>query len=333
MISNVNIGNLNTSNLSNNIQNTNNSNIKSNKQAVQNDGAKGSNQVLNDPLKLNKNQLAKPENIKDVNTKPNIDNVSINSNVVEEVEAEVIEKPKFEWKYNTTKDGNLPDFKLGEWEKTSETLFGNNTMVVGDKTFAVFLPQGLQDKMAKDPNFAKEINSKLEEFFEKSTKNGGVLEDGTSYSVVSQHMAVAMDENGNISHTYVRTESFSLNKLNPDENAQNKDVATLDLNPTENNKNNNGTSISVSYGFSVYQQNSINNNSDGENKNNVNSSISLNIGMKVEITFETEQVGQNEPTTKVRRVNGDIVELETGKIIQKNSDSNHGDIKKYNATA
>ena len=58
-----------------------------------------------------------------------MDNIDITgSQEIEEVEAEVIEKPKFDWKYNTTKDGYLPDFKLGDWENTSNILFGGNTM-------------------------------------------------------------------------------------------------------------------------------------------------------------------------------------------------------------
>ena len=74
----------------------------------------------------------------------NMDSLDITSSStteVEEVEAEVIEKPKFEWKYNTTETGLLPDFKLGDWENTSGILFGGNTMTVEERSFAVYLPQ------------------------------------------------------------------------------------------------------------------------------------------------------------------------------------------------
>ena len=57
-----------------------------------------------------------------------MDNIDITgSQEIEEVEAEVIEKPKFDWKYNTTKDGYLPDFKLGDWENTSNILLAGMT--------------------------------------------------------------------------------------------------------------------------------------------------------------------------------------------------------------
>ena len=311
-LSNGNLGNLGTQKLLNNIQNPT--------ADLQNIS--------------NKNQIAKNDSIKDINTnKTNtkMDNVSINSQVVEEVEAEIIEKPKFEWKYNTTENGELPEFQLGQWEKTSSALFSNNTMVVGDKTFAVYLPQSLQDKMSQDPNFANSINSKLEEFFASSSKNGGVLEDGTSYSVISQHMAIAMDESGNISHSYVRTETFSITKNNPNQDGKNGDIATLDLNPTEE-KTGIKASISVSYGFSIYQQNSISN-SDNDNSGNTKPQNMIHYGMRTEITFETVSYKDFEPTTEIRKANGDIIELETGRIIQKNSDSQNQDIKKYNATA
>ena len=73
----------------------------------------------------------------------NMDSVDISSTT--EVEAEVIEKPKFNWKYNTTDDGYLPEFKLGDWENTSDILFGSSTMTVEERSYAVYLPEKLQE--------------------------------------------------------------------------------------------------------------------------------------------------------------------------------------------
>ena len=180
----------------------------------------------------------------------NMDSIDISGTTdVEEVEAEVIEKPKFDWKYNTTDDGYLPDFKLGDWENTSDILFGGNTMTVEERSYAVYLPEKLQEKMEADPEFAKEINAKLEEFFNSAKKESGTLDDGTEYNVIAQQMAVAMDENGNITHTYVRTESYSISNALPEAANDENAIDTLDLNPDKSNTN----SLTIKYGFAMYQ--------------------------------------------------------------------------------
>ncbi len=262
----------------------------------------------------------------------NMDSVNISGTTeVEEVEAEVIEKPEFEWKYNTTDNGYLPEFKLGDWENTSDILFGGNTMTVEERSYAVYLPEKLQEKMEADPEFAKEINAKLEEFFNSAKKESGTLDDGTEYNVIAQQMAVAMDENGNITHTYVRTESYSVSNAPAqaanDENA----VDTLEFNP-ENNTNNN--SLTIKYGFAMYQS-SVQLGSAGSKElsdEEKNSNAMVAIGVQAVITIETSQVSGSEPVTEIRKANGDIVELETGKLIQKHAGYSSG-LQKYDAKA
>ena len=252
----------------------------------------------------------------------NMDSVDISGTTeVEEVEAEVIEKPKFEWKYNTTETGLLPDFKLGDWENTSGILFGGNTMTVEERSFAVYLPQALQDKMNADPEFAKEIQGKLEEFFNSNTKESGTLEDGTQFNVIAQQMAVAMDENGNIMHTYVRTESYSVSNSLGD--VANDETPDSDQNASSNN------SLTIKYGFAMYQTtlqigNAANKELTDEEKN---SNAMTAIGVEAVITIETAQVSGSEPATEIRKANGDIVELETGKLIQKHAGYSDGSQK------
>ena len=262
----------------------------------------------------------------------NMDSLDITSSStteVEEVEAEVIDKPKFDWKYNTTETGLLPDFKLGDWENTSGILFGGNTMTIEERSFAVYLPQALQDKMNADPEFAKEIQGKLEEFFNSNTKESGTLEDGTQFNVIAQQMAVAMDENGNIMHTYVRTESYSVSTTLPEQ-------ATNDENALDSvdNQEANGSSLSIKYGFAMYQTtlqigSSANKELTDEEKN---SNAMAAIGVEAVITIETAQVSGSEPATEIRKANGDIVELETGKLIQKHAGYSDG-IQKFDNKA
>lgn len=262
----------------------------------------------------------------------NMDSVNISGTTeVEEVEAEVIEKPEFEWKYNTTDNGYLPEFKLGDWENTSDILFGGNTMTVEERSYAVYLPEKLQEKMEADPEFAKEINAKLEEFFNSAKKESGILDDGTEYNVIAQQMAVAMDENGNITHTYVRTESYSVSNAPAqaanDENA----VDTLEFNPESNTNNN---SLTIKYGFAMYQS-SVQLGSAGSKElsdEEKNSNAMVAIGVQAVITIETSQVSGSEPVTEIRKANGDIVELETGKLIQKHAGYSSG-LQKYDAKA
>lgn len=259
----------------------------------------------------------------------NMDSLDITSSSetkVEEVEAEVIEKPKFDWKYNTTETGLLPDFQLGDWENTSGILFGGNTMTVEERSFAVYLPQKLQDKMEADPEFAKEIQAKLEDFFNSSMKESGTLDDGTEYNVIAQQMAVAMDENGNIMHTYVRTESYSVsNNLG--------DVAN-DESPETNQNDASNNSLTIKYGFAMYQTtlqigSAANKELTEEEKN---SNAMAAIGVTAVITIETAQVSGSEPAVEIRKANGDIVELETGKLIQKHAGYSDG-IQKYDNKA
>lgn len=262
----------------------------------------------------------------------NMDNIDISGTTdVEEVEAEVIEKPKFDWKYNTTDDGYLPDFKLGDWENTSDILFGGNTMTVEEHSYAVYLPEKLQEKMEADPEFAKEINAKLEEFFNSAKKESGTLDDGTEYNVIAQQMAVAMDENGNITHTYVRTESYSISNALPEAANDENAIDTLDLNPDDSNTNIN--SLTIKYGFAMYQSVQIGSSSSKElSEQEKNSNAMSAIGVQAVITIETSQVSGSEPVTEIRKANGDVVELETGKLIQKHAGYSDG-LQKYDAKA
>lgn len=259
----------------------------------------------------------------------NMDSVDISiTTEAEEVEAEVIEKPKFNWKYNTTDNGYLPEFKLGDWENTSDILFGSSTMTVEERSYAVYLPEKLQAKMKADPEFAKEINAKLEEFFNSAKKESGTLDDGSVYSVIAQQMAVAMDENGNITHTYVRTESYSIsNALSEAANDENA-IDTLKLNQDTSK------SLTIKYGFAMYQSTIQIGNagskelSDEEKNSNAMSAI----GVQAVITIETSHVSGSEPVTEIRKANGDIVELETGRLIQKHAGYSDG-IQKYDTKA
>lgn len=262
----------------------------------------------------------------------NMDSIDISGTTdVEEVEAEVIEKPKFDWKYNTTDDGYLPDFKLGDWENTSDILFGDNTMTVEERSYAVYLPEKLQEKMEADPEFAKEINAKLEEFFNSAKKESGTLDDGTEYNVIAQQMAVAMDENGNITHTYVRTESYSISNALPEAANDENAIDTLDLNPDDSNTNIN--SLTIKYGFAMYQSVQIGSSSSKElSEQEKNSNAMSAIGVQAVITIETSQVSGSEPVTEIRKANGDVVELETGKLIQKHAGYSDG-LQKYDAKA
>lgn len=262
----------------------------------------------------------------------NMDSIDISGTTdVEEVEAEVIEKPKFDWKYNTTDNGYLPDFKLGDWENTSDILFGDNTMTVEERSYAVYLPEKLQEKMEADPEFAKEINAKLEEFFNSAKKESGTLDDGTEYNVIAQQMAVAMDENGNITHTYVRTESYSISNALPEAANDENAIDTLDLNPDDSNTNIN--SLTIKYGFSMYQSVQIGSSSSKElSEQEKNSNAMSAIGVQAVITIETSQVSGSEPVTEIRKANGDVVELETGKLIQKHAGYSDG-LQKYDAKA
>lgn len=262
----------------------------------------------------------------------NMDSVDISGTTeVEEVEAEIIDDSEFDWEYNTTDNGYLPDFKLGDWENTSDILFGGNTMTVEERSYAVYLPEKLQEKMEADPEFAESINAKLEEFFNSAKKESGTLDDGTEYNVIAQQMAVSMDENGNITHTYVRTESYSVSNALPaaanDENALN----SIDSN-TENTNNSN--SLTIKYGFAMYQS-SVQIGGAGSKElteEEKNSSAMTAIGVQAVITIETSQVSGSEPTTEIRKANGDVVELETGRLIQKHAGYSDG-LQKYDAKA
>lgn len=260
----------------------------------------------------------------------NMDSIDISGTTdVEEVEAEVIENPKFDWKYNTTDNGYLPDFKLGDWENTSDILFGGNTMTVEERFYAVYLPEKLQEKMEADPEFAKEINAKLEEFFNSAKKESGTLDDGTEYNVIAQQMAVAMDENGNITHTYVRTESYSISNALPEAANDENAIDTLDLNPDKSNTN----SLTIKYGFAMYQSVQIGSSSSKElSEQEKNFNAMSAIGVQAVITIETSQVSGSEPVTEIRKANGDVVELETGKLIQKHAGYSDG-LQKYDAKA
>lgn len=262
----------------------------------------------------------------------NMDSVDISGTTdVEEVEAEVIEKPQFDWKYNTTKDGYLPEFKLGDWENTSDILFDSSTMTVEERSYAVYLPEKLQEKMEADPEFAKEINAKLEEFFNSAKKESGTLEDGTEYNVIAQQMAVAMDENGNITHTYVRTESYSVSNALPEAANDENAIDILEFNPEDNKAN--GNSLMIKYGFAMYQSVQIGSSSSKElSEEEKNSNAMLAIGVQAVITIETSQVSGSQPVTEIRKANGDIIELETGRLIQKHAGYSDG-LQKYDAKA
>ena len=175
---------------------------------------------------------------------------------------------------------------------------------------------------------AKEINAKLEEFFNSAKKESGTLDDGTEYSVISQQMAVSMDENGNIIHSYVRTESYSVTNTLPE--AANDENA-LDT-PDNSKGSSNSSSLTIKYGFAMYQSSiQIGNNGSKElTDEERNSNAMLAIGVQAVITIETSQISGSEPVTEIRKANGDIVELETGKLIQKHAGYSDG-IQKYDA--
>lgn len=264
----------------------------------------------------------------------NMDSVDISGTTeVEEVEAEIIDKSEFDWQYNTTENGYLPDFKLGDWENTSDILFGGNTMTVEERSYAVYLPESLQEKMEADPEFAEEINAKLEEFFNSAKKESGTLEDGTEYSVIAQQMAVSMDENGNITHTYVRTESYSVSNALPEAANDENAVDSIDAN---SDNSTGSSSLTVKYGFAMYQSSiQIGGSSNGNKElsdEEKNSNAMTAIGVQAVITIETSQVSGSEPATEIRKANGDVVELETGKLIQKHAGYSDG-LQKYDAKA
>ena len=141
-------------------------------------------------------------------------------------------------------------------------------------------------------------------------------------------MAVAMDENGNITHTYVRTESYSIsNALSEAANDENA-IDTLNLNQDTSK------SLTIKYGFAMYQSTIQIGNagskelSDEEKNSNAMSAI----GVQAVITIETSHVSGSEPVTEIRKANGDIVELETGRLIQKHAGYSDG-IQKYDTKA
>lgn len=279
-----------------------------------------------DALSDSNSDNASPVNNIPVTLPANMDSLDITSSVTEteEVEAEVIDKPKFDWKYNTTENGLLPDFKLGDWENTSQILFGGNTIKIEERSFAVYLPAKLQEKMEADPEFAKSIQGKLEEFFNNSIKESGTLEDGTQFNVIAQQMAVAIDENGNIMHTYVRTESYSVSNTLPESASNEENPLAQDMQTQVS-----GGSLTIKYGFAMYQStlqigNASSNNLSEEERN---SNAMVAIGVQAVITIETSQVSGNEPAIEIRKANGDIVELETGKLIQKHAGYNDGSQK------
>ena len=180
--------------------------------------------------------------------------------------------------------------------------------------------------------FAEEINAKLEEFFNSAKRESGTLDDGTEYSVITQQMAVSMDENGNITHTYVRTESYSISNAFPEAANDENAIDTLDLNPDENNTNSN--SLIVKYGFAMYQSSVQIGGADSKEltEEEKNSNAMIAIGVQAVITIETSQVSGSEPATEIRKANGDVVELETGKLIQKHAGYSDG-LQKYDAKA
>lgn len=229
------------------------------------------------------------------------------------------EASKTDWKYNRTDTGYLPDFKLGDWENTSDILFGGNTMQADDKTYAIYLPQKLQDKMNADPVFAEYINDKLESFFENASKESGILEDGTRYNVIAQYMAVSMDENGEILHTYVRTESYSIKADILHETAANDENALGEARDIDNKPLKN---LNIKAGFSIYMQTGFAINSQSSeniSEEEKNASAMARIGVQAVITIETAQTQGKEPEIEIRKANGDIIDLETGRLIQKHS--------------
>ena len=132
-------------------------------------------------------------------------------------------------------------------------------------------------------------------------------------------MAVAMDENGNIMHTYVRTESYSVSNTLPESASNEENPLAQDMQTQVS-----GGSLTIKYGFAMYQStlqigNASSNNLSEEERN---SNAMVAIGVQAVITIETSQVSGNEPAIEIRKANGDIVELETGKLIQKHAGYN-----------
>lgn len=52
------------------------------------------------------------------------------------------------------------------------------------------------------------------------------------------------------------------------------------------------------------------------------------IGVQAVITIETAQISGSEPVIEIRKANGDVVELETGQLIQKHAGYSDG-LQKY----
>ena len=287
--------------------------------------------ALNDGA--DKSKDVSKNNVSSTTVPQNMDKVDLGkgSTVTETTDKNPVDKPKFEWKYNTTDNGYLPDFKLGEWEKTSEALFGGNTMTVDERTYAVFLPKSVQDKMEKDPEFAKSIHAKIEDFFEAAKREGGKAEDGSEVSIVSQHMAIAFNENGDIMHTYVRTESYTTKGQMPDKPA-NDENANGNKVEEQINKDN-----SLASGIEAYGKQSSIFNKDKKDDKELKSQDQVakfleNLGITNVETVETAQVLGFEPETKIRKANGDVVSLETGRLIQKHSEY-AASLLKYDAKA
>ncbi len=286
-----------------------------------------------DSLDINPNtkDIKDTKDVKDTKDIKNADNTKDIKDTpvanVEEVETEAVSKPKFDWKYNTTKDGYLPEFQLGQWEKTSGILFGENVMKIEERSFSVFLPKELQDKMAGDEELAKKINAKLEEFFNANIKENDMIEEGVDLHVVSQQIAVSMDKDGNILHSYVRTESYSTTSGMPpvanDENALN----TLELNPEEKETKD----LNIKYGFAAYQTTiQVGTGSKEITEEEKHNNAMAAIGVDSVVTSETAHVEGSEPVTKIRKANGDVVELETGRLIQKHA-GYADNLQKYDA--
>lgn len=223
-------------------------------------------------------------------------------------------KPE-EYKYNLTEDGYLPDFQLGDWSKTKNALFKENVMQINNVNVSVFLPQGLQNEIALNPELKNIIDGKINSFVANNSKESIGIDSEAAFSVYSQHMALSFDENGEIMHTYIRRETINVYS-----------GGALSAGNTLG-----GLSYQNMQGFLSYQKTVIgfaanmpilasNNVAEGD----ISSSSGVqatpkNIAVNESAIaiFEVAQVRGSDAVIEVRKANGDIINLETGDIISK----------------
>lgn len=154
-------------------------------------------------------------------------------------------------------------------------------------SYMVYVSGSLQTKMDANPEYAKQIAQKIEDFFNNSKNTGGTLPNGTKYTVIKQQMAVTLNDNGDISDYHILTWPYS--ESQPDE-VSGKVIAN-DKNGSKNEKEN--TNVPNQKFYDIYEAGSY----------TIKSS-----GMPLDGLVDTQNI-------EVTKANGDIVDLKTGRII------------------